>query len=75
MALPLYGSTEVLVSDGDGRLLRLSEVDGSVISSVTLAAPGVIMGSPAMDNVNEMVIVGSTDGIYHAVDISAASPW
>jgi outer membrane protein assembly factor BamB len=65
---PLYvsGTNHLLVGGGDGTLYQLdTDKNGKVSGSVSLGSSP--LGSPGLDVTNDMLLVGSTAGLVHAV--------
>jgi hypothetical protein len=67
MVLQKPGTDFVYVGDGNGRLVQIRVSDLSTVP-LTLE-PGVQIGAPSLDNVNNLVIVGSMTGIVYAVRV------
>jgi len=62
------GTDELYVGDGLGRLVRLNAATGLQVGMVTLDANAII-GAPSLDNVNNMLLVGSDKGVIYAVQV------
>ncbi len=63
------GTDELYVGDGLGRLVRINAATGMQVSAVTLDA-GAIIGAPSLDNVYNLLLVGSDKGVIYAVQVA-----
>jgi outer membrane protein assembly factor BamB len=62
------GTDEIYLGDGLGRLVRLDAASGSEMSAVMLEN-GVQIHGPSLDNVHNLLIVGSDKGVIYAVRV------
>jgi hypothetical protein len=67
----LFGSTHLFLGDGDGRLHRLSTVDGldAAPFPITLGDGNATVGAPTIDVRQNFLYVGTDAGIIYAVQI------
>ncbi len=66
----LPGTTSALVGSGNGRLYRLNGVDtGTPTTSFVVLGDGLSgVGAPSFDVVNDLVYVGTEEGVIYAVE-------
>jgi hypothetical protein len=68
MVLQKPGSDFVYVGDGNGRLIQIN-VNTQATVPLTLEGAGVQIGAPSLDNVHNLVIVGTLTGNVYAVRV------
>jgi hypothetical protein len=62
------GTDELYVGDGAGRLVRINASTGEQVGAIALDA-GSVIGAPSLDNVNNLLLVGSDKGVIYAVSV------
>lgn len=70
-SIPLQkpGSDYLYVGDGQGRLLEIDIVTGTVIMPLQLDTGSVQIGAPSLDGANDLLHVGSDKGVIYAVHV------
>ena len=63
----LWGSSEVFVGSGDGKLYQLDVTAPVPTTSVTLGDGGGAVGAPTVDLLNSMIYVGTEQGVIYGV--------
>jgi len=65
--LQMPGTDNLWVGDGQGRLIQVDVLTGTVSNSLPLDTGTVQIGAPSLDLANGLVIVGSDKGVIYAV--------
>jgi hypothetical protein len=60
------GTDDLYVGDGNGRLVKIN-ANTKATTALTLATPGVVIGAPSLDNVHNLLHVGSDRGVIYAI--------
>jgi outer membrane protein assembly factor BamB len=70
-SIPLQkpGTDHLWVGDGQGRLIQIEVLTGTVTNSIPLDTGTVQIGAPSLDNPNNLLIVGSDKGVIYAVSV------
>jgi outer membrane protein assembly factor BamB len=70
-SIPLQkpGTDYLYVGDGQGRLLQIDVVSGSIITPLQLDTGTVQIGAPSLDGANDLLHVGSDKGVIYAVRV------
>lgn len=63
------GTDYLYVGDGNGRLVQIDASNGLPINAPLVLDPGFQIGAPSLDNVNNLVVVGSQSGRIYAVRV------
>jgi outer membrane protein assembly factor BamB len=63
------GGNELYAGSSNGRLYQLDAATGAVQTSLVLGDGAAAIGSPARDNSNDMVYVGSESGAVYGVEL------